>query len=50
MQLLIDMLQNNPKICQVCLQRNPWYDHEFNIPLIEDDKIKIYLDKAKIFF
>lgn len=32
---LIKFLQNNPKICQVNLKRNPWYAEEFNEPLIE---------------
>jgi hypothetical protein len=38
-QLLIDFLQNNPKVCQICLQRNPWYDYELNQPLIEESDI-----------
>jgi hypothetical protein len=32
---LIEFLQKNNNICQVNLKRNPWYDFEFNQPLIE---------------
>ena len=33
LQTLIDVLNNDPKLCQVNLKRAPWYDWEFNEPL-----------------
>lgn len=36
-QLLIDFLKNNTNVCQINLKRNPWYQHEINKPLIDQD-------------
>lgn len=36
-QSLINFVDLNPSMCQVNLKRNPWYDFEFEEPLIEKD-------------